>query len=324
MVGLTPQRFDDGLVLQHYARRQSSVLPVVNELLESGLAVEPKQLRERGVTAGCLNDSSRLVLIHASHRKRGVDILSNATWTTRVNAMFRMRAMRATPIDKLLSIIEARGLSDADAAERIGLPRRQNLNNWKLRGIPHAQHAAVAKFIGCTVDELLELPVTEMLRRESAGDYTSGRRRLTMVLSDQKHRLAGGRIPVVGTAQLGDGGYWAELEHPVGAGDGYIDLPSRDPNAYAVRVVGDSMEPGIRSGHFVLCAPNAPCKPGDDVLVRTKDGRSMVKRYLYEREGAIVLESVNTEFGRITLAPDQIEVMHYVSGTVSKLHWLPE
>ena len=48
---------------------------------------------------------------------------------------------------------------------------------------------------------------------------------------------AGRRIPVVGHARLGDNGHFVELEHPVGHGDGYIDLPTADPNAYALRDV---------------------------------------------------------------------------------------
>ena len=34
-------------------------------------------------------------------------------------------------------------------------------------------------------------------------------------------------VPVVGTAQLGDGGFWTELGHPVGAGDGSLDARLR-------------------------------------------------------------------------------------------------
>lgn len=61
---------------------------------------------------------------------------------------------------------------------------------------------------------------------------------------------------MVGTAQLGDDGYFCELQYPVGHGDGRINWPTRDPNAYALRCKGESMKPRIRHGEFVVIEPN--------------------------------------------------------------------
>lgn len=60
-------------------------------------------------------------------------------------------------------------------------------------------------------------------------------------------------VPVVGYAQLGPEGYWREMDYPAGSGDGYVDVPSADPNAYALRVRGDRRIPQlhlIRIGIF--------------------------------------------------------------------------
>ncbi|MDE1009988.1 MAG: hypothetical protein OSB38_30450, partial [Paraburkholderia fungorum] len=84
---------------------------------------------------------------------------------------------------------------------------------------------------------------------------------------------AGKRIPVLGMAQLGDNGFWAEVEYPVGHGDGYLDFPSRDHDAYGIRCIGDSMLPRIKDGEFVVIEPNHPVENGDEVLVKAKDGR---------------------------------------------------
>lgn len=62
----------------------------------------------------------------------------------------------------------------------------------------------------------------------------------------------GGAIPVVGSAQLGDNGHFCDLEYPVGHGDGSIDWPTKDPNAYALRCNGESMKPRIRHGRKAL------------------------------------------------------------------------
>jgi SOS-response transcriptional repressor LexA len=130
-------------------------------------------------------------------------------------------------------------------------------------------------------------------------------------------------VPVVGTAQLGDQGFWLELGHPVGIGDGSVRFPVKDQNAYAVRVVGDSMHPRIKSGEFVIVEPNHAYAPGDEVLVVTKNGRSMVKEFLYQRDGIIALNSVNDGHGRMTLQEHEIEKIHYIAGIAkSALHVL--
>ena len=124
----------------------------------------------------------------------------------------------------------------------------------------------------------------------------------------------GPSIPVVGTAQLGPEGYWEETQHPVGYGDGSVLWVSTDSNAYALKCVGDSMAPRIRHGEFVIVEPNHSIIPGDEVLVRTTDGRSMIKVFLYERDGMIYLNSINDQYGNTCLSRDTVEKIHYVAG----------
>lgn len=132
------------------------------------------------------------------------------------------------------------------------------------------------------------------------------------------------RVPVVGSAQLGDEGYWAELEHPVGHGDGYIDFHTTDPNAYALRCKGDSMAPRIKEGEFVVVEPNSVPHPGDEVMVKSEDGRVMIKELLYVREGLVHLASVNEAHGRITIPVDQVAAMHLVAGIAKRVRWRPD
>lgn len=131
-------------------------------------------------------------------------------------------------------------------------------------------------------------------------------------------------VPVVGSAQLGDNGYWAEMDYPVGHGDGYIDFPTRDPNAYALRCKGDSMAPRIKDGEFVVIEPNAAPHPGDEVMVKSEDGRVMVKELLYVRDGIVHLASVNESHGRISIPLNQVAAMHLVVGIVKRTRWRPD
>lgn len=123
----------------------------------------------------------------------------------------------------------------------------------------------------------------------------------------------GRSVPVVGTAQLGDDGHYEALDYPTGHGDGFVTYPTRDANAYALRVKGDSMRPRIKPGEFVLIEPNTTPEPGDEVLVKTTDGRAMVKVLDFRRNGVVQLSSINEEHRPITLEESQVERLHYVA-----------
>jgi transcriptional regulator with XRE-family HTH domain len=132
------------------------------------------------------------------------------------------------------------------------------------------------------------------------------------------------RLAVVGMAQLGDNGYWADVEYPVGHGDGYIDWPTTDPDAYAIECAGDSMRPRIKHGEFVIIEPNHPIQPGEEVMVKSKDGRVMVKELAYKAVGRYTLLSINESHGKISLSEDEIDKIHYVAGIAKKSMWRPD
>lgn len=129
------------------------------------------------------------------------------------------------------------------------------------------------------------------------------------------------RIPVVGMASLGDNGFWADLEVVPGQGDGFLDFPSEDPNAYSLRCKGDSMLPRIKDGEFVVVEPSHPVEAGDEVLVRAHDGRVMVKTFLYARAGRTHLSSINETHAPIAIDNEQIERMHFVGAIVKSKYW---
>lgn len=124
------------------------------------------------------------------------------------------------------------------------------------------------------------------------------------------------QVPVVGHVKGGPNGFLEELGYPVGEGDGHVEYPARDRNAYALRVKGDSMRPRIRPGEFVIIEPNHAARPGDDVVVTTSDGRKLLKEFLYERNGDITLGSINTENGPLTIPRADITAIHYVAAIV--------
>lgn len=132
------------------------------------------------------------------------------------------------------------------------------------------------------------------------------------------------KIPVVAMAQLGDNGHFCDLEYPVGHGDGYLQFFSSDPNAYGLRCVGDSMEPRIKDGEFVVVEPNHPVTNGDEVLVKSRDGRVMIKILGYTRDGYTHLLSVNQSHKTIKIQANEIDKLDFVAAIVKASAWRPD
>ncbi|MFC0708677.1 XRE family transcriptional regulator [Azorhizophilus paspali] len=115
-------------------------------------------------------------------------------------------------------------------------------------------------------------------------------------------------IPIIGTAQMGAEGYWHALE----SADGYVEMPTRDKHAYALRLKGNSMAPAIKSGWVAVIEPNGLLIPGEYVMVRLVNEECMLKELLYANDVEVSLASVNDAYERRTIPVEQIELIHAV------------
>ena len=105
------------------------------------------------------------------------------------------------------------------------------------------------------------------------------------------------RIPVIGFAQAGDNGYFDDAGYPTGSGWEEIVFPDiGDPNAYALMVSGDSMEPLYRDGDRIIISPVANIRGGDRVIVKTGKGEIMAKELVRRTAQRIELRSINPEY----------------------------
>lgn len=130
-------------------------------------------------------------------------------------------------------------------------------------------------------------------------------------------------VPIVGLAKMGDRGFYEEISSIPGAGDGQIEIATADPNAYGLRVRGNSMAPAIRDGWYVLVEPNAAPAVGEYVLVKVKDGQRMVKELLYQRPDCIEVLSVNNG-ERTTIYNDDLESIQAIAAVVPPSKWRPD
>jgi phage repressor protein C with HTH and peptisase S24 domain len=140
--------------------------------------------------------------------------------------------------------------------------------------------------------------------------------RLKRVLAQNKLRLdvekvplaAGRLVPVINRVSAGYPRDFNDLDYPVGVADDYIRCPDlHDPNAFAVRVVGDSMEPRFREGDIVVFSPAAEVHSGDDCFVRFADPHETTfKRVFFERKDKVRLQPRNQKYSPTTVEGKRI------------------
>ncbi|MDN6857253.1 S24 family peptidase [Pseudomonas sp. CAN2814] len=133
-----------------------------------------------------------------------------------------------------------------------------------------------------------------------------------------------GSVPVIGKAMLGTDGYFEAIDFPVGVGDGRLMVPSNDPNAYGLRVVGTSMTPRIKNGEYVLIEPNHPYVSGDEVMVRTASGQAMIKEFIYHRDGLYRFDSVNPGHPPLLIEEEKVDKIHYVGGILKSSRFVDD
>jgi phage repressor protein C with HTH and peptisase S24 domain len=175
------------------------------------------------------------------------------------------------------------GMSVSGLAKRSGLdpttfnPSKRRMPDGRARWPSTESVAKVLNATGATLEQFTAL--------------VSGQRALA---SGGGARGVARRIPLIGLAQAGGDGYFDDGGYPVGGSWDEVSLPEiGDPNAYALEISGESMEPVFRDGDQVIVSPNAPIRRGDRVVVRTREGEVMAKEMARRSARRIELLSLN-------------------------------
>lgn len=175
------------------------------------------------------------------------------------------------------------GLSASGLAKRSGLdpttfnPSKRRMQDGRARWPSTESVAKVLDATGASLEAFTAL-VTGMRALSSGGNSRNATR----------------RIPLIGLAQAGSDGFFDDGGYPVGSGWDEVGLPDiADPNAYALEISGESMEPVFRDGDMVIVSPVAPIRRGDRVVVRTTRGEVMAKQLTRRSARRIELRSLN-------------------------------
>ena len=124
----------------------------------------------------------------------------------------------------------------------------------------------------------------------------------------ERLRTAGKLVPVINNVAAGYPVDYDDMGYPPGGADDYVrccDL--HDPHAFAVRVVGDSMEPKYKQGDIIVFAPSRSVANGDDCFVRMTDPHETTfKQVFFEDNAMIRLQPRNQQYPPMTLPQKRI------------------
>ncbi len=119
-------------------------------------------------------------------------------------------------------------------------------------------------------------------------------------------------VPVINKVTAGYPADFTDMGYPARTGDEYIRTPDlRDPDAFAARVVGNSMEPNYKEGDIVVFSPAKAVESGSDCFVRLEpDSQSTFKRVYFERDDSgkemIRIQPINNAYAPRTVPREQV------------------
>ena len=119
-------------------------------------------------------------------------------------------------------------------------------------------------------------------------------------------------IPIINKVAAGYPVDFDDLEYPAGFADDYVRCPDiDDPNAFAVRVIGDSMEPSFVQGDIVIFSPATEVRSGDDCFVRfTMPHETTFKRVFFEQDNKVRLQPRNEKYAPIIVEGKRINGLY--------------
>jgi len=129
-------------------------------------------------------------------------------------------------------------------------------------------------------------------------------------------------IPVINKVAAGYPAEFTDLDYPASIADDYVACPDiTDPDAFAARVVGDSMMPDYREGEIVVFSPELPTPNGSDCFVRLeRDNETTFKRIFFEDDGETIrLQPLNPAYAPRVVHREDVAGMYAAAYVMRKV-----
>lgn len=196
-----------------------------------------------------------------------------------------------TAIDRLAA---AHGLSASGLAKRAGLdptsfnPSKRTAPGGKLRW-PTTE--SIAKILSATETNFSNF--VALVEREDFAPTSHAE--LAKANSGRTQRRS---VPLLGFSEAGEDGYFDNSGFPSGNAWDQIQIPTlQDPNAYALEVSGNAMEPVYRAGDILIISPKEEIKRGDRIVLKTNAGEVMVKEVARKSATRLEVRALNPAHG---------------------------
>jgi len=132
-------------------------------------------------------------------------------------------------------------------------------------------------------------------------------------IDDRISKTEPGRlIPIINRVAAGYPVDFDDLQYPAGFADDYVRCPDiDDPQAFGVRVIGDSMEPRFLQGDIVIFSPAVEVRSGDDCFVRlATPHETTFKRVFFETDNMIRLQPRNEKYSPMVVEGTRINGLY--------------
>lgn len=119
-------------------------------------------------------------------------------------------------------------------------------------------------------------------------------------------------VPLINSVAAGYPREFTDLGYPARIADEYVRCPDlHDPDAFAARVVGDSMEPTYHEGDIVIFSPAKSLRDGQDCFARIEpDHETTFKRVYFEKDAKgrelIRLQPLNNKYAPRVLSRELV------------------
>ncbi|MGH7244797.1 MAG: helix-turn-helix domain-containing protein [Phycisphaerales bacterium] len=193
--------------------------------------------------------------------------------------------------------------------------------NGKLRGaLDEAYRSGELQRLMGTREDMTRAPSAN-----ASGANTSGTTTPVPI-----SRFLAREVPLINSVQAGYPVEFTDLSFPARIADEYVRCPDiDDADAFAARVVGESMMPEYREGDVVVFSPAREVRGGMDCFVRLEpDGESTFKRVFFESGGPngektgeerIRLQPLNPAFAAKVVAREMVGGLYAAVSVIKKL-----
>lgn len=193
-----------------------------------------------------------------------------------------------TFIDRLNNLMKERKLNKNQLASQTGIPVSTVYGWYKkgYEGITLPTITKLADFFGCTIEFLVN-----GTDNDAHASIPSSVKPISEIRSC--------RVPLIGSVAAGQP-ILAEEEYET-----YVDAPSKAD--YALRVEGDSMEPGFLDGDIIYIKQQDDVNDGQIAVVLMDDTAAL--KHVYHIPNGLTLTSDNPKYSPMVMTYDKYDVI---------------